>query len=92
VAIAQQLIMEAEGGSWWRDWLDTGIGRMIKGIIKLVLATIVIALVNQIPKLTAVNITVGNTTIPVQEIALIIVAFVPIFLILSALKDFDIHL
>ena len=83
---------EGGGGSWWSDWFSTGFGRMLRGIIKLVLASLIISLTNTIPKLTPNNITVGSTTVPIQEIALIIVAFVPILLIVSALRDFDIRI
>jgi len=80
------------GGGWWGDWFNSSLGRMIKGIIKLVLATLVISLVSVIPKYTPNNITVNGTVIPVLTITEIIVAFVPIFLVISALYDFDIRI
>ena len=92
VLISRQIIREeGGGGSWWSSWFDTGIGRMIKGVIKLVLASLVISLINTIPSLTQ-NITINGQSIPVTTIVQVIVAFVPIFLILSALRDFDIRL
>ena len=84
---------EGEGGSRWTDWFNTGLGRMVRGIIKLAIAGLIITLVSQI-NFSNVTITVGSgsTTIPVGTIGEIIVAFVPLLIIISALHDLGINI
>jgi len=89
----KQLTREEEGGSRWTDWFNTGLGRMVRGIIKLAIAGLIITLVSQI-NFSNVSITIGSgsATIPVGTIGEIIVAFVPLLIIVSALHDLGINI
>jgi len=82
-----------EAGESKSSWFSTGIGRMVRGIIKLSIAGFLISLINNIP-VNDTTLTIGNTTttLPVGTIAKLIIAFVPIFLIVSGLDDMGIKL
>ncbi|MEM4620863.1 MAG: hypothetical protein QW607_11705 [Desulfurococcaceae archaeon] len=77
----------------WREWagdfFNTRLGRIILGIIKLVLAGFLINLVTTIAD-RASDVSIGGTTIPVSTILTLIVAFFPIMLLISALRDLGI--
>ncbi|MEM4619434.1 MAG: hypothetical protein QW607_04400 [Desulfurococcaceae archaeon] len=79
----------------WREWssdfFNTRLGRIIVGIIKLVLAGFLINLVTTIAD-RASDVQIGGTTIPVGTILTLIVAFFPIMLLISAMRDLGIGL
>jgi len=77
--------------SWLSDFMNTRLGRMLMGLIKLTLAGLLIGLVNQFGNMN-ISISVGGNTYDISAIIQIIVAFFPILLLISALRDLDIHL
>ena len=77
----------------WAGWFNTDLGRLIRGIIKLAIATLIISLVQAIPfQNTTLTIGNGSVTLPVGTIGEVIVAFVPLLLVISALYDFGIRI
>lgn len=77
--------------TWLHDFMNTRLGRMLMGLIKLMLAGLLISLVNQFSQMS-VNVTIGGNTYDLSAIIQIIIAFFPILLLLSALRDLDVHL
>jgi len=79
----------------WREWagdfFNTRLGRIIVGIIKLVLSGFLTTLVNAIADRTS-DVSIGGTTIPVGTILTLIVAFFPLMLLISAMRDLGIGL
>ena len=78
--------------SRWSNLFNTPLGRLLIGFIKLALAGALIALVNSLSNLAQTEITIGNTTVPVGVVFQIIIAFFPILLLISALRDLGISL
>lgn len=76
-------------GKWSDDFFSTRLGRMIIGIIKLILASFLISLLQNVSNIAS-DVKIGNTTIPVSLILALIIAFFPIMLIVSAMKDLGI--
>lgn len=80
--------MPEEGGRRWQDFFETKLGRFVLGFIKLSMASLLISLINSIPRGSDPQI--GNVTIPVGTILTILIAFAPVLLLVSALKDMDV--
>ena len=77
--------------TWISDFMNTKFGRMLLGLIKLALAGLLISLVSQFGSMS-ISINVGGNTYDISAIIQIIVAFFPVLLLISALRDLDIHL
>lgn len=72
----------------WSDFFNTKLGKMIMGIIKLSMASLLISLISSIPRGNDPQL--GGTTIPIGTILTIIISFAPVLLLVSALRDLDI--
>lgn len=83
----------AEGtrSRFW-DIFDTRLGRIIVGILKLALASFLVPLVNILKDMTF-DIQIGNNAVlPLGLIVQILVAFFPLLLLISALRDLGINI
>ena len=72
------------------SYMSGPFGTFLRGIIKLALAGLLIALVSSLPKPS--DVVINNQTIPVSLTFTVIVAFFPIFLIISACRDLGVRL
>jgi hypothetical protein len=63
--------------------------RFLRGLIKVVLAPVIITIINTIPLPT--NLTVGENTIDVSAFVSVLLFMIPFLLIFSALKDFGVR-
>lgn len=79
------------GSIWSQDIFQSPLGRIFLGIIKLALAGFLIALVSTFQSFAG-DITIGSLTIPVGTIIQLIIAFFPILLLISALRDLGVRL
>jgi len=70
-----------------RDFFNTRLGRIIIGIIKLAIAPLIIALVNAI---NVSDFSVGGTTVPISMMFKILVGFVGVLVVVSALRDLEV--
>ncbi|MCD6488649.1 MAG: hypothetical protein J7K21_05435 [Desulfurococcales archaeon] len=77
--------------AWANDFMNTRLGRLILGIIKMALAGLLISLVNAFSSFS-INITIGDQTYDLTVVLQIIIAFFPLFLMLSAMRDIGIKL
>ena len=76
----------------WREGLsNTWMGRIMRGIVKLALATLIITLLNNVP-IDLTSATIGGSTYNLQVLVDVIKVFAPVALILSALADFGVRL
>lgn len=82
------MVLVMPEGSKWSDFFNTKLGRMIMGIIKLSMASLLVSLISSIPRGNDPQI--GGTVVPVSTILTIIIAFAPILLLISALRDLEI--
>lgn len=69
----------------------TPLGRLLLGIIKLALAGFLIALVATFQSFSA-DVDIGGAIIPIGTILKIIIAFFPILLLISAIRDLGIRM
>lgn len=77
--------MESSGG-----WLSIGFGKYMRGIFKIVLASLIITLTNTIPLPT--SLAIGETVYDLSVLVAFIRFVVPFGILLSALYDLDIKL
>lgn len=70
----------------------TWFGRMIRGILKLALASMLIALITALANITLPSITIGNQSVDMTVILQVVCAFAPILLIISALRDLGVNI
>jgi hypothetical protein len=63
--------------------------KFLRGLVKVILAPIIIAIVNNIPFPT--SLTVGNNTVDVSAFVSVLLFMIPFLLIFSALKDFGVR-
>lgn len=73
------------------DIFQSPLGRIFLGIIKLALASFLVALVSTFNTFGQ-DINIGGITIPIGTILTLIIAFFPILLLLSALRDLGVRL
>lgn len=76
---------------WYSGLFASPLGKFIMGVIKLVLASFLIAVINSLGSLAG-DLNIGGSVIPVSLILQIIIAFFPIMLLVSAMKDMGISL
>ena len=76
---------------WKSDFMNTQLGKLLLGIIKLAIAGLLIQLVNMFSNYS-ITITIGDTTYDITAVLQILVAFFPILLIISAMRDIGIKL
>ncbi|MEO0132826.1 MAG: hypothetical protein ABIK73_07860, partial [candidate division WOR-3 bacterium] len=65
------------------------LGKLIMGIIKLLLASFLFTIVNRIAEMTS-DVRIGDATIPLGLIVGLIIAFFPLMLLISAMRDMGI--
>ncbi|MEM4500898.1 MAG: hypothetical protein QW512_02055 [Thermofilaceae archaeon] len=65
--------------------------RFLMGILKLVMAGLIVNALG-VFRSFSYTVTIGGQTYDLGQVVSIIIAFVPILLLLSALQDFDIRL
>lgn len=75
-----------------QGFFSSPIGRMIMGIIKLALASMLMTLVSMLGNIVQGSVQVGNVSVPVGLILQILTAFFPILLYVSALRDLGIDI
>jgi hypothetical protein len=63
--------------------------RFLRGLIKVILAPVIIAIINTVPFPT--NLTVGDNTVDVSAFVNVLLFMVPFLLIFSALRDFGVR-
>ncbi|MEO0132844.1 MAG: hypothetical protein ABIK73_07950, partial [candidate division WOR-3 bacterium] len=57
------LIQRINGMKWTDDFFNTRLGKLIMGIIKLLLASFLFTIVNRIAEMTS-DVRIGDATIP----------------------------
>lgn len=70
---------------------ESRMGRLIMGIIKIALAGFLVSMLNLFANITA-DVEVGGIILPIGTIIRLIVAFFPLLLLISALKDLGISI
>lgn len=76
----------------WKEYLSsTWFGRFLRGIMKILLAGFLISAVQGLSNVN-MNVTLGDQTYDLGVIIQIIIAFFPVLLIISAMRDLDIKL
>lgn len=77
-----------ESSKKWSDFFETKLGRFVLGFLKLSMASVLIGLINNLPR--GADPQIGGVTVPIGTILTIIIAFAPVLLLISALRDLDI--
>ena len=76
----------------WREGISNSwIGRILRGIIKLVLIPLIISLLNAV-NINLSNVNIGGSTYDLSVLVTVIKIFAPLLLLLSALRDFGVEL
>ena len=75
-----------------QSFFSSPLGRLIMGIIKLALASMLMTLVSMLSNMAQGSVQVGNVSVPVGLILQILTAFFPIMLLVSALRDLGINI
>lgn len=70
---------------------ESRLGRMIMGIIKIALAGFLVSMLNLFSNI-ANDVQVGGVILPVGTIIRLIIAFFPLLLLISAMKDLGISI
>lgn len=70
---------------------ESRMGRLIMGIIKISLAGFLVSMLNLFANITS-DIEVGGIILPIGTIIRLIVAFFPLLLLISALRDLGISI
>ena len=74
-------------------WLNTPLGRLVLGLVKLVLFPILLTLISAAANAAkGITVTVGNQQIDLSLLVMIIGAFAPLLLLISALQDLGVKL
>lgn len=69
------------------DFFKTDLGKMVKGVIKLSLGGFLTTIIGNIP---ATDVNISGNVVPIGTVLRIIIAFFPILLITSAMRDLDV--
>lgn len=70
---------------------ESRMGRLIMGIMKIALAGFLISMLNLFANITS-DVEVGGIILPIGTIIRLIIAFFPLLLLISALKDLGISI
>ena len=76
---------------WKSDFMNTQLGKLLLGIIKLAIAGLLIQLVQMFNNYS-ITIDIGGTTYDITAVLQIIIAFFPVLLIISAMRDIGIKI
>jgi hypothetical protein len=77
--------------SWTQGLQGTWIGGIIRGIVKIALAAVIATILGNV-NLDLSNVTIGSTTVNLEIVWDVIVAFGPLLLVLSGLRDIGVRL
>ena len=73
------------------DFFNTQLGRLIRGIIKIVMAGFIFTTTATLVSLVD-DVSIGDTEIPIKTIFMLIVGVFPILYLISALRDFGVEI
>lgn len=86
--------MSDEGG-WREKLLSSPIGRIINGLLKISLASLIIAILSSLDATmtsTLSNIPIGSNTYDLSIVWILVSKFAPLMLVISAFRDFGVKL